>query len=57
MRPAYRSSIVLAGAMIVAGLASCDSDAPTTPEAAGSAALERSSSFITLKGLIDLESR
>src|SRR6476660_7683616 len=48
MKPARRSSIVLAGAMIVAGLASCDSDAPTTPEAAQSAALERSNSLITL---------
>ena len=48
MRSARRSSIVLAGAMIVAGLASCGTDAPTSPAAAGSAALERSNSFITL---------
>jgi len=48
MRYAHRSSIVLAGAMIVAGLASCGTDAPTTPEAAESAPLERSNSFITL---------
>ena len=48
MRSARRSSIVLAGAMIVAGLASCGTDTPTSPAAAGSAALERSNSFITL---------
>ena len=34
--------------MIVAGLASCGTDAPTSPAAAGSAALKRSNSFITL---------
>lgn len=40
MRSAHRSSIVLASAMIVAGLAGCGTDTPTTPEAAESAALE-----------------
>ena len=48
MRSARRSSIVLAGAMIAAGLASCSVDAPTSPAAAGSAALKRSNPFITL---------
>jgi uncharacterized membrane protein len=48
MRSTHRSSIVLASAMIVAGLVGCGTDTPTTPEAAESTALERSNSFITL---------
>jgi len=38
---------VAAWALCVARLAGCDSDTPTTPTAAGSAALERSRPFIT----------
>src|SRR6476660_7701220 len=48
MRPTHRSSMVLVGAMLVTGLASCGTDAPTTPEAAESVARERSNSFVTL---------
>jgi len=48
MRSTHRSSILLASTMIVAGLASCGTDTPTTPPAAESTALERSNSFITL---------
>ncbi len=48
MRPAHRSSMVLVGALIVTGLAGCGTDAPTTPEPAGSAARERSTALITL---------
>ena len=48
MRPAHRSSMALVGAMIVTGLAGCGRDASTAPEAAESAARERSNAFITL---------
>jgi hypothetical protein len=48
MRSTHRSSIVLASVIIVAGLAGCGTDTPTTPAAAESTALERSNSFITL---------
>jgi len=48
MRSTHRSSIVLASAIIVAGLASCGTEAPTAPAAVGSAALKPSNSFITL---------
>ncbi len=48
MRSTHRSSIALAGAMLLVGLASCDADAPTSPAATASAAREHSNSFITL---------